>query len=1503
MASAQDLKGSFISLHNANNNGNSPQPQRGAVLGQVTVDAPVVPNANRDATPTFWGNAFPFVLDPFYIDSMRYQQIYAASQFPNGGVIDELRFRRAFFGEEFENLQLDVEIRVSYAARSTTNASYVFADNVGSGVTTVYDGMLTLSSTATTVPLPFDVVIDVADTFVYDPSLGDLLVDFFVRDSNYSFETYLEATPYPASESATTRIFNYSVDEPSGYTDLQYGLVTQIAFDTPPDPADWYRFDLKSGESATVALNVLGGNDAQVALVGSNGTTLALGSSDQADNVDQNISNFVATSTGTYYLKVSSDRGATYSLVVTRNADFDTEANDSIEKAQPIISPEAAGARWVEGYLSASGGGSGSAVVGYYTDFNVYDTAPAGAIVEAGLTPVQIVDIAAFDLSTIDILMVDESSNYGLSFELQDNLDEIQAWVEGGGIFVVHDRFVTNDYGDPQPNPFLLGAPDSLLDRDFANGWNLDVIPPGDTLVINGPFGTITNTTLDGGSSSSHGFAIGSTLPEGSVPILSNGPDPDHVAAFSYSLGIGSVYYSTIPLDFYLYGSYPETFRTIYAPNMLTYAQSLSEPDTDWYRITADGNKTIAVETSTPAYQSGEYRNDLDPIVRLYDAEGKWLATNDNGASDGRNAKLSYKVPKNGGGTFYVEVAASLATSKVTSGEYILSVKGSNRTLPPFVVTETDPADESRVYTAPQQFEVSFNDTVSVPTLQGTDFLLNDRPARGVTSVDGDTVQFENALAFQWTPDLGGNSHYYLLTSSPKPWLDAQAEAVSLGGNLVTVNDQAEQNFLKRAFFSGPDKFRNFWMGINDIAQEGNFVWASGEPVTYTNWTPPYQPDDFGIGEDGGEINWDAFYNNGGWNDGAIDFKTYGIIELTSLPAGFALAKEGLNTFSIVSGSIKDIQGTSVTAYNGSFILDTTPPVVTATTPSEDDFVTPGAVTISVTFSESMDTTTIGPSQLSVYGSYYASNYVPSISSWNPDSTVLTLTYDNLPEDAYELRLVGDDVNFQDLLGLDLDGNRDLVEGGTFILQFYVDGGIRSIPVPLEAVQPMGSLIYQTPSAASGTIAPNSDTDDWTISLDPGQTITVLLNPANELVGMVEVIGPDTSSLGSATGVGPYSSVLLQTIPAGEAGTYTVRIGGAFGTAGRYSFELTVNAALEEEALGGQTNSDLPGAQSINGSFIPLVSGADRGAVRGVSGDDDVYSFDLAVGQSLTAAVAFDTPLTTFQRSDYYGYGVTAIALGDVNDDGILDVVSANNAYYSIGMRLGLGDGSFGPEMYVGYANSPNDVQLADVEGDGDLDIISANNNGGYDNASISVFKGLGDGSFGGPENYFAGYSNFEVAVGDVSGDGALDLVTTNRYDYTVNILVNNGAGTGTFGDAIPLVTVYDPTGVALADMDGVNGLDIIVASYSSAESLSVFLNQGGGSFDPNTRTGYFAGYNNYRVAVGDFNDDGRPDVATTYGYYATVDVLLNSGDGTLGARNLLLARRTLCRGSGGRRY
>ncbi len=120
------------------------------------------------------------------------------------------------------------------------------------------------------------------------------------------------------------------------------------------------------------------------------------------------------------------------------------------------------------------------------------------------------------------------------------------------------------------------------------------------------------------------------------------------------------------------------------------------------------------------------------------------------------------------------------------------------------------------------------------------------------------------------------NGNTYRFTSGQQSWEAAQAEAVSLGGNLVTVNNAAEQAWLEQTFGSTEE----LWIGLTDKDQEGTFVWASGEAVTYTNWAPG-QPDDYQPigGEDYASLN---FRETKQWNDAGDNARYRGLIEIPS---------------------------------------------------------------------------------------------------------------------------------------------------------------------------------------------------------------------------------------------------------------------------------------------------------------------------------------------------------------------------------------------------------------------------------------------------------------------------------------------------------------------------------------------------------------------------------------------------------------------------------------------
>ncbi len=110
-------------------------------------------------------------------------------------------------------------------------------------------------------------------------------------------------------------------------------------------------------------------------------------------------------------------------------------------------------------------------------------------------------------------------------------------------------------------------------------------------------------------------------------------------------------------------------------------------------------------------------------------------------------------------------------------------------------------------------------------------------------------------------------------------WEDAQAQAAAEGGYLVTINDEAEQKWLQAVFGGQPS-----WIGLNDIAQEGQWIWDNGEPVTYTNWGLQ-EPDDTSLGEEdyvilGPSGKWEDF----GLGHGGISLIRTALIEKENLP-------------------------------------------------------------------------------------------------------------------------------------------------------------------------------------------------------------------------------------------------------------------------------------------------------------------------------------------------------------------------------------------------------------------------------------------------------------------------------------------------------------------------------------------------------------------------------------------------------------------------------------------
>ena len=146
------------------------------------------------------------------------------------------------------------------------------------------------------------------------------------------------------------------------------------------------------------------------------------------------------------------------------------------------------------------------------------------------------------------------------------------------------------------------------------------------------------------------------------------------------------------------------------------------------------------------------------------------------------------------------------------------------------------------------------------------------------------------------TVNPANNHVYYLLDKTS--WTSAQAEAVTLGGNLATINDAAENAWVINTF--GPQVDRSLWIGFNDVALEGTFVWVNGEPVTYTNWNAGEPNNGGGTVSD---EDYTAIYGFGSptpgtWNDtinvSGNGIGEYGVVEIPEPTTALCLLATGL---------------------------------------------------------------------------------------------------------------------------------------------------------------------------------------------------------------------------------------------------------------------------------------------------------------------------------------------------------------------------------------------------------------------------------------------------------------------------------------------------------------------------------------------------------------------------------------------------------------------------------
>jgi hypothetical protein len=311
------------------------------------------------------------------------------------------------------------------------------------------------------------------------------------------------------------------------------------------------------------------------------------------------------------------------------------------------------------------------------------------------------------------------------------------------------------------------------------------------------------------------------------------------------------------------------------------------------------------------------------------------------------------------------------------------------------------------------------------------------------------------------------------------------------------------------------------------------------------------------------------------------------------------------------------------------------------------------------------------------------------------------------------------------------------------------------------------------------------------------------------------------------------------------------------------------------------------------GSPVELYSGgiyASHGSVAASDFNND-GNLDLAVVDNIhdTISILLGDGTGHFRLSGtlipFSGGEPRVIAVGDFNGDGVKDLAFAGDD--GVNVLLGDGSGAFvpapgSPLARSGYAMS---VAAGNFNSDGYSDLAVTTSSD-----QVAVYLGSNDGRFREAEGSPLATEEGPAAIvaTDLNGDGKADLAVANASSDNVTVLLGDGSGGFTPALASPFATPVSadgstdmlglPESIAAGDFNGDANADLAVANFNgSSDNVAVLQGDGHGGFANAVGSPFPANGNPGPLAVGDFNDDGRPDLAVANPYQGVVTLLQNT--------------------------
>ena len=242
-------------------------------------------------------------------------------------------------------------------------------------------------------------------------------------------------------------------------------------------------------------------------------------------------------------------------------------------------------------------------------------------------------------------------------------------------------------------------------------------------------------------------------------------------------------------------------------------------------------------------------------------------------------------------------------------------------------------------------------------------------------------------------------------------------------------------------------------------------------------------------------------------------------------------------------------------------------------------------------------------------------------------------------------------------------------------------------------------------------------------------------------------------------------------------------------------------------------------------------------------------------------------------------------ASGDINHDGKLDVIAIDRTTNVFVSLLNNGNGTFTEKAPTTPIAARENAALGDVNGDGFLDLVTDDagpidsDGGAAGYGQVTVYLGDGTGDFRQSFTANLGADTAELALADVNGDGHLDIITCTDQPYQgtgyVQIFIGDGKGSFTQKGGAQYFNL-----LAAGDLNGDGKADLIVVGGTQINGVLILLSKGDGTFTP----GQSYGVNFFSfspVVIADFNHDGHKDFAVVDPSGQKTSILLGNGDGT----------------------